>query len=180
MLEDRGLPRPCDEEKFIHEVLQNKGMSYQGTLLHIIQGDKFGVAETRTIIIKMAKENTATSISTKYVIVISERSPTPQARVELEVHVAAQGCILSLFCVADLNRPYMHHELVPRHELVTDISATLRRLRCKIDQLPILNMHGPEARWYGWSEGSVVKITRVLGGYNEAKPYWRHVGRLPS
>lgn len=69
---------------------------------------------------------------------------------------------IDTFQESDLKVNITHHELVPRHILMTptEKKELLARFKLKETQLPRIQMGDPVARYYGLRRGQVVRIIR--------------------
>ena len=191
MFKDRGVPRSeIPLPKTLHAAfLQSAGngeplfTSSHGLVLIMLRTEKFGVSETRkiTVCVQTNQAHSGSLSSISSIIVVSQRPPTSQARKELQASCKAFGAILSIFLFAELNKPYPRHLMVPSHTGILINSAEerllLQRLRCKKSNMPLLLADSPICRWYGWPIGTVVRIERQWGGYNQRKHVWRVVSR---
>lgn len=191
MFKDRGVPtNEIPDSNTLHEAfLQSSGngeplfTSSNGLVLIMLRTEKFGVSETRKIIAcvqqNQAQSETKTNLPT--IIVVSQRPPTSQARKELQASCKVFGAVLSIFLFAELNKPFPKHLMVPAHTGIVVNSdeerQLLKRLRCKKSNMPLLLADSPICRWYGWPIGTVVRIDRQWGGYNQRKHVWRVVSR---
>jgi DNA-directed RNA polymerase I, II, and III subunit RPABC1 len=94
-------------------------------------------------------------------ILVSRVPITPAARKVLAAGEAA-GASFEHFLEEDLLVNITHHELVPRHVLLSreEKAALLKRYRLKETQLPRILSKDPVARYYGLKRGQVVKIIR--------------------
>lgn len=93
-------------------------------------------------------------------ILIYEKNMTPSAN-KIVQGVQNQFQI-DTFQEQDLIINITHHELVPRHILMTptEKKELLARYKLKETQLPRIQMADPVARYYGLRRGQVVKIIR--------------------
>lgn len=76
------------------------------------------------------------------------------------------------------------HYLVPRHEPLTRQEAQkfLRDNKLKLNQMPILSVYDPIARYYGFRVGQIIKIHRQNLFYEslvENNIFYRAVGDIP-
>ncbi|KAL3955821.1 hypothetical protein ACCO45_011384 [Purpureocillium lilacinum] len=107
---------------------------------------QFGVAQIR----QFAKHTITNNYKTGIMVTHSLASVENLAKIE---------CFLE----DDLLVNITHHELVPRHVLLSreEKAALLKRYRLKETQLPRLLQKDPVARYLGLKRGQVVKIIRV-------------------
>jgi DNA-directed RNA polymerases I, II, and III subunit RPABC1 len=94
-------------------------------------------------------------------ILVTQVNITPAA-LKIIPAVAAQSKI-ECFVEQDLLVNITHHELVPKHVLLSkeEKSKLLQRYRLKDTQLPRIQVTDPVARYLGLRRGQVVKIIRI-------------------
>lgn len=94
-------------------------------------------------------------------ILVTASALSAQARKVMAV--TSQFANLECFLEEDLLVNITHHELVPRHVLLSrdEKQALLRRYRLKETQLPRILSRDPVARYLGLKKGQVVKIIRT-------------------
>lgn len=115
----------------------------------------FGVAQIRTFTSYILANNYRTGIMVTHVPL----SPAARKTLASLEHLAKIECFLE----DDLLVNITHHELVPRHVLLSrdEKNALLKRYRLRETQLPRLLQKDPVARYLGLRRGQVVKIIRV-------------------
>ncbi|KAI0888882.1 DNA-directed RNA polymerases II 24 kDa polypeptide [Annulohypoxylon maeteangense] len=93
-------------------------------------------------------------------ILVSHVSVSPSAKKEIAKF--AQWTSIEWFLEEDLLINITHHELVPRHVVLSreEKVALLKRYRLKETQLPRILQKDPVAKYYGMKRGQVVKIIR--------------------
>ncbi len=177
MLHDRGFRGVCISMPDIKECMEFTKPDNENDQVSIVvkisSSPKFGVNDARDL---KHKGNV------KWLVVVTHEQVSIMAKKELQARCKHDGVTLSMFIVHELSRPYVRHELVPKHsEVPRDQEETLlKRLRCKKSQLPLMSDESAIARWYGWPIGTIVHCERRLGGYNQSKDMWRVVSPLPS
>ncbi len=92
-------------------------------------------------------------------ILVTQNSATPAA---LKLIPTALPAIIETFLEQDLIINITHHELVPKHILLSyeEKQALLKRYRLKESQLPRIQVTDPVSRYLGLRRGQVVKIIR--------------------
>lgn len=112
-----------------------------------------GVKQMRTFAHHIAEHNFHTGIF------ITQVAITPAA---LKVVPTVLPSIIETFQETDLLVNITHHELVPKHVLLSpeEKKRLLERYRLKESQLPRIQVGDPVARYLGLRRGQVVKIIR--------------------
>jgi len=112
-----------------------------------------GIKQLRTFIHHIAENNFYTGIFVTAVPV------TPSA---MKIIPTVLPQIIEVFEEQDLLVNITHHELVPKHVLLSaeEKKRLLERYRLKESQLPRIQVSDPIARYLGLRRGQVVKIIR--------------------
>lgn len=106
------------------------------------------------------------SYKTKNFLLILSDTPSPAAMHSLtawDKDLQAMGGMLQVFFMKELMYNPMKHELVPKHEKLSDADAKVMMEQYLIKskaQLPIISRNDPIARRLGLRHGDIVKITR--------------------
>ncbi|KAI0022744.1 RNA polymerase [Xylariomycetidae sp. FL0641] len=84
------------------------------------------------------------------------------ASAKREIAKFAQWTTIEWFLEEDMRINITHHELVPRHVILSrdEKAALLKRYRLKETQLPRILQRDPVAKYFGMRRGQVVKIIR--------------------
>ena len=92
-------------------------------------------------------------------IVVTQNAITPMA---LKIIPTVLPSIIETFVEQDLLVNITHHELVPKHVVLSreDKRRLLERYRLKESQLPRIQVGDPVGRYLGLRRGEVVKIVR--------------------
>lgn len=126
-----------------------------GTIfVQFISSDNMGVSQVKDFIHTVVGQHA-------HVGILITRVPlTPAAR--KFIAAAESYAQLECFIEEDLLVNITHHELVPRHVLLSkeEKTALLKRYRLKETQLPRILQKDPVARYLGLRRGQVVKIIR--------------------
>lgn len=95
-------------------------------------------------------------------IIILQTGLTPYAKQAVEKLSAGDRFRMEVFLENELLVNITRHQLVPRHQVLSDEEKKnlLRRYKLKESQLPRIQKTDPIARYYGLTPGTVVKITR--------------------
>lgn len=122
--------------------------------VEFLDGDSFGVVQIRAFAEYIIKNHY------KVGIMITHLPLSPAARKGLATieHMAK----IDVFLEDDLLVNITHHELVPKHVVLSrdEKMALLKRYRLKETQLPRILQKDPVARYLGLKRGQVVKIIR--------------------
>ena len=94
-------------------------------------------------------------------IIVFKENATPVAK---KIVLDSKEMIIELFEMDEMQYNLTKHELVPKHEKV-DINEKNAEdfKKSKTDKFPILLKTDPVARFYGFSKGDIIKITRKNG-----------------
>ena len=116
---------------------------------------QFGVGQIR----QFAKYTITNNYKTGIMVTHVPLSPAARKSLASVENLAKIECFLE----DDLLVNITHHELVPRHVLLSrdEKTALLKRYRLKETQLPRILQKDPVARYLGLRRGQVVKIIRV-------------------
>ncbi|CAL3969839.1 hypothetical protein PZA11_007593 [Diplocarpon coronariae] len=126
-----------------------------GTIwVEFLNDTSVGIKQMRTFAQHCSQNNFATGI------LVTSVNITPAA-LKIIPAVAAETRI-ECFMDADLLVNITHHELVPKHVMLSkaEKAALLARYRLKDTQLPRIQLNDPVAKYYGLRRGQVVKIIR--------------------
>ncbi|KAL2108805.1 hypothetical protein VUR80DRAFT_3345 [Thermomyces stellatus] len=126
-----------------------------GTIfVQFISNDNMGVAQVKDFI------HTVVGKHARVGVLVTRVPLTPAAR--KFITAAESYAQLECFIEEDLLVNITHHELVPRHVLLSkeEKAALLKRYRLKETQLPRILQKDPVARYLGLRRGQVVKIIR--------------------
>ncbi|KAI2469343.1 RPB5 subunit of DNA-directed RNA polymerase [Annulohypoxylon bovei var. microspora] len=127
-----------------------------GTIwVEFLDEDQLGADQMRRFGKFCAHENHHTGI------LVSHVSVSPSAKKEIAKF--AQWTSIEWFLEEDLLINITHHELVPRHVVLSreEKAALLKRYRLKETQLPRILQKDPVAKYFGMKRGQVVKIIRT-------------------
>ncbi|KAH9887122.1 RPB5 subunit of DNA-directed RNA polymerase [Xylariomycetidae sp. FL2044] len=126
-----------------------------GTIwVEFLNDDALGAEQMRRFGKFCASENYHTGILVSHVPV--------SASAKKEIAKFAQWTTIEWFLEEDLLINITHHELVPRHVILSkdEKIALLKRYRLKETQLPRILQKDPVAKYFGMKRGQVVKIIR--------------------
>ncbi|KAM0484270.1 hypothetical protein ACHAPX_001690 [Trichoderma viride] len=123
--------------------------------IEFLTDKQFGVSQIRNF----AKYTITNNYKTGIMVTPVALSPAARKSLASVENLAKIECFLE----DDLLVNITHHELVPRHVLLSrdEKIALLKRYRLKETQLPRILQKDPVARYLGLKRGSVVKIIRV-------------------
>ena len=109
----------------------------------------------------------------KHVILIYSNNITSHAKQQLDTMVH-DGYSIEIFKDKELYFNITKHELVPKHELLTDEEKInlLKSLNVKSNNLPFIKQTDPVAKYMGLKKGNVVKIYRT-SEISESSIYYR-------
>ena len=125
-----------------------------GMIYFRFEGDKsIGIGEFRKFIHEVNERNVHTGV-------LVTGAAVTQSGQKLIPTVLPK--IIEIFYEQDLLVNITHHELVPKHQMLSPLEkkALLERYRVKETQLPRILVTDPVARYYGLRRGQVVKIVR--------------------
>jgi DNA-directed RNA polymerase I, II, and III subunit RPABC1 len=117
--------------------------------------DNVGIKQMRSFAQTLSQQNMHTGI------MVHHTHATPAA-MKIIPAVASETKI-EVFEEKDLLVNITHHELVPKHVLLSaeERAKLLQRYRLKDTQLPRIQVNDPVARYLGLKRGQVVKIIRT-------------------
>ncbi|KAH7313211.1 RNA polymerase [Rhexocercosporidium sp. MPI-PUGE-AT-0058] len=146
--------RPSDVmmTRYLNE--NNEGSDIGTIWVEFLPDTSVGIKQMRTFAQHCSSNNFATGI------LVTSVNITPAA-LKIIPAVASETRI-ECFVETDLLVNITHHELVPKHVLLSraEKAALLSRYRLKDTQLPRIQLGDPVARYYGLRRSQVVKIIR--------------------
>lgn len=109
----------------------------------------------------------------KHIILVYSHNITSHAKQHLDSMVH-DGYLIEIFKDKELYFNITKHELVPKHELLTNDEKTnlLKTLNVKSNNLPFIKQSDPVAKYMGLKKGDVVKIYRK-SEISESSIYYR-------
>eukprot|EP01111_Echinosteliopsis_oligospora_P000498 TRINITY_DN1054_c0_g1_i1.p1 TRINITY_DN1054_c0_g1~~TRINITY_DN1054_c0_g1_i1.p1 ORF type:complete len:203 (-),score=53.33 TRINITY_DN1054_c0_g1_i1:34-642(-) len=118
------------------------------------EAERVGVKDIRKYVVRMKEDGVERAI------VVIKNNLTPIAKQALQE--VAPKYILEQFLETELLVNITHHQLVPKHVLLTpeEKKELLQKYKLKETQLPRVQLTDPVARYYGLQRGQVVKIVR--------------------
>ena len=177
LVADRGYEMSKDEleksidswrKQYVHDgILHKQNLSFYASApadspldkiyVQFMQEPTVGIKEQRNFIQNMTERPER---SFKVGIMVYEKSMSSAAT--KIIAAVATKLQIDTFQEADLVVNITHHELVPRHIIMTkeEKQELLERYKLKETQLPRIQMADPVARYYGLRRGQVVKIIR--------------------
>ncbi|KAI5803324.1 RNA polymerase [Peziza echinospora] len=149
----KATPSPSMIERYTDPAHPNQLPAIGSIWVEFSSSPSVGIKEMRAFAHTIAQENIHTGIF------ISSVAPTASA---LKIIPTVLPSIIETFVESDLLINITHHELVPKHILLSkeEKKALLERYRLKETQLPRIQQADPVARYLGLRRGQVVKIIR--------------------
>ena len=97
-----------------------------------------------------------------HAIIIYKDNVTPVAKKVIE---ESKEMVIELFQEEEMQYNITKHYLVPKHELLYKKgSSALKEFKDKFsDKFPIILKNDPVCRFYGYSRGDIIKVTRENG-----------------
>lgn len=161
MLHDRGcltVTRSANPMESIMQgtepIVQGRGSEFNDVDVYIHCEEKVGVKFARQVLEQSEKEGLKT-------IIVSVEGVTPFTKKECEDKK------VQFMLAKDLYMNVTHHQLVPKHEVVT---SCVYEKKC----LPKILDSDKVVQYYDWPTGTVVQVKRCFGGH-EPVPYFRVV-----
>ncbi|WFD31053.1 DNA-directed RNA polymerases II 24 kDa polypeptide (RNA polymerase II subunit 5) [Malassezia sp. CBS 17886] len=127
--------------------------------------------EERLFVFYATERNVGVKTMRQFINVLEEKSITRGIIIWSDKMTSAAKKVIEAMrlqlVLEDFEEAYLlvnitHHQLVPKHEVLSaeEKAALLERYRLKESQLPRIQQVDPVARYFGLSRGQVVKITR--------------------
>lgn len=96
-------------------------------------------------------------------VLVSPLNLTPMALTQL---LQVKNIQVTMFNAQELIRPFFLHQTIPCHIAINEQEKAelLIKFRIKTDKLAKIQLSDPLVKFYGWSVGTVLKITRKFYG----------------
>lgn len=152
LLADRGIPR--DDLKCELSEFEQRSFYSADTYVCWPTEPKIGVGVSKII-------DDAKSSGCSKIIIVTQKGATPSTNTIIN-NVKATGVIITLFTVSETQFNPTKHRLVPKHEPLTkrEKMDVLTEFGVTPDQMPVVLSTDPIAKWYGFTKGTVLRITR--------------------
>lgn len=181
MLKDRGYDIPkkyiisLDEFSLLYDINNiNFGvLKKDGTKMYVAfynENKNFGKNELKDLVQKIKKEYNDVNIN---IIIILRNKENPSVRREMKF---SQYHNIELFIQKNLTFNLTHHELVPKHIILSEDekNEVFKKYNINNDQatqFPKIFFTDPVAKYYGAKKGQMFKILRKSPFTGEAKYY---------
>ena len=116
---------------------------------------KLGLKDVRQV------EERMTEMRISHATVVLQGGVTPPAKAHVVDKMRAQGYVVELFLLAELQFDLMEHHLVPKHRLLLPKEREAMFEKYGANNLPRMLLTDPVSRYFGLKRGQVMEIERI-------------------